>query len=262
MQPDLSLWTLIVTALGSIATAIAAGFAWNSARVAAAAAESAKRVAEVEAARREDEIRKQVSKIYLTTIRSDPNWRTREVSVTLENHGEVAVSNIQVDLIGEDSVGQTKIWRGHVDFLASNEVLQDTLYFENEQYDDEGFGRLLESDGATFGIGTDIGDFVWGLVFDDHTGRHWQTSRHGHLQQLTKRPADRSTQEIASSLGRDMERVDPKFDRLHLWAPQHLPDNPPPKLTEGLHLRGWPRYLFITGLQRAERALVWLKKNW
>ena len=149
-----------------------------------------------------------------------------------------------------------------VDFLASNEVLQDTLYFENEQYDDEGFGRLLESDGATFGIGTDIGDFVWGLVFDDHTGRHWQTSRHGHLQQLTKRPADRSTQEIASSLGRDMERVDPKFDRLHLWAPQHLPDNPPPKLTEGLHLRGWPRYLFITGLQRAERALVWLKKNW
>ncbi len=262
MPPDLTLWTLIVSALGSIATAVAAFFSWRSARVAAAAAKSAKEMAELEAGRRADEVRREVSEIYVTTTRSDPDWETRRLTVTLENHGAFAINNVRIDLIGRDSVDQTKIWRGFADVLASNDVLSDDIYFENGQFNSDGYSLPTASDGTDFGVGTDLDDFVWALVFEDHTGRHWQSSRRGELRQLSQRPGAPTVREIASGLGRDLARTDPKLGELRLSAPRHYPDVPMPSPSSDLPIRTWPRYLFFTGLERMQSMLEWLKRRW
>lgn len=250
MQVD---WSIVVGAIGSVATAVAAYFAWRSAHVAAEAAKSAEAMTRLEAERRDDELRAGVSGVFLEVRRSDSDWETRTVAVDLRNAGNAAVSDVLVDLTGRDGVGQSRSWRTKVAVLPAGARVSDTLYFPSPD-DADAFET------TPFGRGTDLDWFVWSLWFDDPAGRHWRATDRGLVTLLSSRPTERSAMEVVTELDLEVEYADLRFGTLHFAEPDEYPDVPyPPPIVP---IRRWP-YVAATKLGHAVQAGAnFLRERW
>lgn len=249
MQVD---WSLVVGAIGSVATAVAAYFAWQSSRVAAEAARNAESMAKLEAERREDELRVAASGVFLEVKRTDPNWETRTVTVLLRNSTTTAVSDVLVDLTGRDSVGQSRSWRAKVEVLPAGAGLSETLYFPST--DDEGV------DASTFGRGTDLDWFVWSLRFDDTAGRHWRATDRGLVTLLPSRPDDRSVMEMVTELGLEPQYAEKDLGSLYLREPDKYPKVTYPPLR--VPIRRWPYVAALKIGRAAKSAAKLLSDRW
>ncbi len=217
MQID---WSLVAAAVGSLATAVAALFSWQSARVAAKAAKSAEAMAKLEVDRREDELRAVASGIFAVATRSDPDRETRRVTVHLQNASSMAVSDVLLDLTGTDGVGRSKTWRTELPVLPAGADYRCDLDLPWTTATD-GWGE------SVFGRGTDVDPMIWSLWFDDPAGRHWRATDRGLVTVLPQRPKPRSISEIVAEHGLEPEYADEAFDGLWLDPPDRYPEFPP-----------------------------------
>lgn len=248
-------WSLILNAVSSIATAVAALFAWRSARVAAHAAREARELANLEKGRRDDELRIAASNVYLTVQRSDTSYDARQVTVRLCNSSPTAVKDVLVDLTGSDSLGRSRTWRNHEAVLPGNTTLENVIDFSDQ----------WEPEESEFPYGADIGFFVWKLWFTDAAGRHWCASDRGAVILLPEMPPPRSADDIIAELGLEAEYAERDFATLWLSRPGAYPDLPEPEIQayeDPIPIREWPAYAVIRLRWGVGQFLNRLRERW